>query len=124
MLFFSPRIARRFYSIYPCQVVVGCYTEKMHNFKKYSILILLTIFSHNVFAVTCVRSGCYNEICSKVGETYFSTWLWKAEYACYDKFGICEVDKCGEFGWRQTDALVECVNIQLKRVQRGDLSSD
>lgn len=90
----------------------------------YSVLILLALFANNLFAAPCVISGCNNEICGKAGESYFSTCMWKAEYACYNKFGICELNKSGECCWRQTKELVECVKIQLERVQRGDLSSD
>jgi hypothetical protein len=96
----------------------------MRNIKTILTLGLIALISNNVLAAACVITGCNNEICGKAGESYFSTCMWKAEYACYNKFGICEADKSGECGWRQSKELVECVNIQLKRVQRGDLSSD
>lgn len=94
------------------------------NIKKLSILLIFAWYSHGAFAGACVVTGCNNEICGNAGESYFSTFLWKAEYACYAKFGICEKDKSGVCGWRQTNELVECVRIQLERVQRGDISSD
>lgn len=96
----------------------------MIKLKEIAVFLLLTLCSHNVFATSCIISGCNNEICGRAGESYFSTCMWKAEYACYNKFGICEADKSGECGWRQTSKLVECVKIQIDRVQKGDLSSD
>ncbi len=84
----------------------------------------MTLSAQSVFATACVICGCYNEICIKSGENYFSTYLWKAENACYNKFGICEPNKCGDCSWKQTKELVECVNLQLERVEKGSLGTD
>jgi len=55
----------------------------------------------------CVVSGCSGQIC---GETsMITTCEWRAEYACYQKLGVCERDSSGACGWKKTTELAACL---------------
>lgn len=88
------------------------------------LLILYFIACGNVFAASCVISGCNNEICAKAGENHFSTCMWKAEYECYNKYGICEANTAGDCVWRQTPELVQCIKFRDQQVEAADAFSD
>ena len=79
----------------------------------------------NVLAQSpCVVCGCNNEICAKPCDTQFSTCLWKAEYECYQKFGICENNAKGDCEWRRTPELMQCLELRQKQVEAADAFSD
>lgn len=91
---------------------------------KISTVLLILLLCGTALAQTCAIGGCNNEICSKAGENHFSTCMWKAEYECYNKFGICEANSVGECCWRQTPELVECIKLRQKQVADADAFSD
>ncbi len=86
--------------------------------------LILLLISFNSTAIKCEISGCNNELCIKPGDGAISICLWKAEYDCYPKYGICEADKQGNCGWRQTAKLVECMRMREQEVEATDLYSD
>lgn len=55
----------------------------------------------------CVIGGCSGEICAETSMA--SDCLWKDEYACYKKHGVCERDAAGKCGWKQTEELKACI---------------
>lgn len=91
---------------------------------KGGLLGVLLIAFGNVFAIDCVVCGCNNEICTKAQESQFSTCMWKAEYECYNKYGICESNASGNCAWRQTDELVACLKLREQQVSAADAFSD
>ncbi len=79
------------------------------NFKLLSRALLLgTLLFSNAQAI-CVVSGCNNEVCASDEEEPMTTCLWKAEYQCYNEFGVCEEDSKGVCGWRQSSDLLNCL---------------
>lgn len=90
-----------------------------------AFLGLFLFYSAALIADTCIVAGCNNELCvADTDNTLFSTCLWKAEYNCYRKVGICEADAQGKCGWRQTDELVACVKQAEYDVANADRFSD
>jgi len=59
-------------------------------------------------AKTCYVGGCSSQVCSET-EGVITTCLWKPEYACYQKYGVCEAQADGNCGWTQTADLVACL---------------
>ena len=59
-------------------------------------------------AKTCYIGGCSSQVCSDV-KGVITTCVWKPEYACYQKYGVCEVQASGDCGWTQTADLLACL---------------
>ncbi|WP_437935421.1 hypothetical protein [Sorangium sp. So ce341] len=57
----------------------------------------------------CRPTGCSGQICADAGDEVVTTCEWREEYACYDKFGVCERGASGECGWRETPELEACL---------------
>ncbi len=85
--------------------------------QKLSFVLLIAIFSN--LSATCVVNGFFDELCTtseQADPCGFSTLIWKSEFHCYRKFGICET-KEGICGWQQTPELMACIqNMQEKLV--------
>jgi hypothetical protein len=88
------------------------------------ILLISLLFCNPVYAVKCVITGCNGELCTTPDDPAFSTCLWKAEYECYKKYGVCAANSKGECGWRQTKQLIQCIKITEQEVESTDLDSD
>lgn len=87
-------------------------------------LIALLFFNTQFVNAACQITGCNGELCVRNGEGGISTCLWKAEYACYKQYGICEADDNGQCAWRQTPELVACVKTMQDNVEKADPFSD
>jgi eight-cysteine-cluster-containing protein len=57
----------------------------------------------------CVVGGCSSQLCIEPGNDGISTCEWNEAYACYQQQGICERNSNNECGWRQTQALQDCI---------------
>ncbi|WP_437996668.1 hypothetical protein WMF26_37605 [Sorangium sp. So ce185] len=57
----------------------------------------------------CRPTGCSGQICADAGDEVVTTCEWREEYACFDKFGVCERGASGECGWRETPELEACL---------------
>ncbi len=87
------------------------------------LLLLLLTYTYSLHAA-CEVSGCNGELCTEADEQVFSTCLWKATYMCYPQYGICEKDKNGVCGWRETPSLIKCIKNAEAEVEASDISSD
>lgn len=87
------------------------------------LAILLLTYTYSLHAA-CAINGCNDELCTEVDEQVFSTCFWKAQYTCYRQYGICEADKNGVCGWRQTPTLLQCIASAEAKVEASDISSD
>lgn len=90
------------------------------NFYLKSILSLACIVSSNTIFAACTITGCSGELCMEEAASNFSICLWKAEYECYQQYGICEANINGKCGWRQTEELLNCIKEAQKLVSRAD----
>ncbi|KAI8917207.1 hypothetical protein DFJ77DRAFT_509752 [Powellomyces hirtus] len=59
----------------------------------------------------CRRAGCNSELCVAASEnTVLSPCIWKAEFACYKKAECGYDPMVGACGWKQTEALLSCID--------------
>jgi hypothetical protein len=56
----------------------------------------------------CFVGGCSGQICSDKPDV-ITTCEWKPEYACYKKFGKCEIQINNQCGWTMTEELKKCL---------------
>jgi len=56
----------------------------------------------------CFVGGCSGQICSDKPDVV-TTCEWKPEYACYKKFGKCEIQINNQCGWTMTEELRKCL---------------
>lgn len=92
----------------------------MNVFLKSILLLLVCTLSSNKIFAACTITGCSGELCMEETANNFSICLWKAEYECYQKYGICEANINGKCGWRQTEELQNCIKEAQKLVLRAD----
>jgi len=58
--------------------------------------------------VTCRRTGCSGEICSRVAQN--SNCNWFDAYACYNTSGVCAFQpNLNDCGWTNTTNLTQCL---------------
>jgi hypothetical protein len=60
-------------------------------------------------ADACVVGGCSGQLCVEPGPDGASTCEWREEYACFKDHGVCERGADNKCGWRQTQALQDCI---------------
>ncbi len=95
----------------------------MSRFTKIFLCAILFMIYETTIAA-CVVDGCNNELCIPEGEGTFSTCIWKAEYKCYQEYGICEANSNGICGWKQTPELLKCLEQIESDLERVDIVSD
>ncbi len=75
-----------------------------------SVMLKATQFylrsSGSVAERPCMKTGCSSQICSD--QDVVTTCEWRPEYECYQK-AICERQRNGECGFRQTPELAACL---------------
>ncbi len=64
----------------------------------------------HVAATGCHTTGCSGEICAPADQNIMSICVYKAEYACYQKLGTCEVQPDGSCGFTPTAELKACLS--------------
>ncbi|MCC6625717.1 MAG: hypothetical protein IT385_31065 [Deltaproteobacteria bacterium] len=58
----------------------------------------------------CEIAGCSSELCVEAGsELGNSICLWREEFACYAKHGVCETQPNGGCGWTPSSELMSCL---------------
>jgi hypothetical protein len=59
----------------------------------------------------CVTAGCSGTICGDPEEVsdILTSCEYRSEYACYKQHGICERDANDQCGWRDSQALKDCI---------------
>ena len=55
----------------------------------------------------CRPTGCSGQVCADTDVV--TTCEWREEYACYQRFGVCERGADGACGWRETRQLNACI---------------
>ena len=56
----------------------------------------------------CYKGGCSGQVCSDRPDVV-TTCIYRAEYACYQQFGTCELQADGECAWTKTADLTQCL---------------
>jgi hypothetical protein len=56
----------------------------------------------------CFVGGCSGQICSD-NPNIITTCEWRPEYACYKKYGKCELQSNNQCGWTMTEELKKCL---------------
>jgi hypothetical protein len=58
----------------------------------------------------CIVGGCSGELCTNASNgDMMSTCEYRAEYACYQKHGVCKRQSDGNCGWTMTAAMKQCL---------------
>ena len=84
-------------------------------------LVLGLLLSSNSFA-SCEVHGWFNQLCSKTEDAdpcNFNTIIWKAEFMCYRKYGVCE-EKDNICAWQQNAELTGCIEAYQQRLVQMD----
>ncbi|HEY6562563.1 MAG TPA: DUF6748 domain-containing protein [Polyangiaceae bacterium] len=59
---------------------------------------------------SCQPSGCSGEICAPAGSPVATPCVWRPEFACYQRFGKCELQSTVSCGWTPTPELQACLD--------------
>lgn len=60
----------------------------------------------------CIISGCNNEVCGE--ESVSTACVFKPEFECYQKFGVCARQADTLCGWTMNEELKKCLEEKTK----------
>jgi len=58
----------------------------------------------------CQVGGCSGQLCGEAGEDLVSNCEYRPEYACYQKYSMCERQANGKCGWTPNASLSQCLS--------------
>jgi hypothetical protein len=58
---------------------------------------------------SCQPTGCSGEVCAPAGAPVVTPCIWRPEFACYQRFGKCELQSTASCGWTPTPELQACL---------------
>lgn len=59
---------------------------------------------------SCQPTGCSGEVCAPAGSPVVTPCVWRPEFACYQRFGKCELQSTVSCGWTPTPELQACLD--------------